>query len=621
MGKRITDVCCILLYSAVSLYGGVYYVDSANGNDTGNGLTLSTSWETINKANQQVQPGDTVYIRKGTYSERITPGTSGTDKNRITYKNYNGERALVARTDRAIRMINRSYITIDGIDCEDVDFYVLLDSCHHIWIQNGTFDNAKTGTGWPVGVRLWKNSHHNRIHHCTLGRVGFVADEDDKGGVLNIGSLTDTLDHSHYNLIENNVFFYGGHHIITVSSSYNVIRNNYFHNEEWMDCDRPEANNKCGNRHIIFENYAPNVMWNIIENNRFAFSGLPPDQLTSSGFNLRTPHNIVRRNVFYYCDGPGMSVETYTSGQLDAKYNYVYHNVYYHNGHHIHPDAENRYECGLQIGKYGQGIPVTDVTVKNNIFYDNKTYAIEFYYTSPDSQVIEGNWEEAGDPLFKDITSQVDPLDPSVPDFQLQQASPCIDSGVFLTNVVSPDGSGMQFQVEDAGYFTNGWGIIKGDLIQLQGALQQVRVTQVDYNSNTITVDKTLAWTTNTGVSLAYEGKGPDIGAFEYGMSIDIKKSVMQNPFHAYHCSIKVIPGRNGVQIVCTINTTDNPEICIYDLSGRCMVSLPVNTKKGMSRIFWNGCDVQGNRCVPGCYIARLNNAEQEAKQSFVYIQ
>ncbi len=620
MEKRITTVCCILLFSAASLFGAVYYVDSANGNDTEAGTTLSTAWKTISKASQQVQPGDTVCVRKGTYSERITPGTNGTEQNRITYKNYHNERVLVAGTDRAIRMINRSYITIDGIDCEDVDFYVLLDSCHHIWIQNGTFDNAKTGTGWPVGVRLWKNSHHNRIHHCTLGRVGFAADEDDKGGVLNIGSLTDTLDHSHYNLIEDNTFFYGGHHIITISSSYNVIRNNYLHNEEWMDCDRPESNNKCGNRHIIFENHAPNVMWNIIENNRFAFTGLPPDQNTSSGFNLRTPHNIVRRNMFYYCDGPGMSVETYTNGQLDAKFNYVYHNVYFHNGHHISPDAESRYECGLQIGKYGEGIEVTDVTVKNNIFHDNKTYAIKFYYTLPDSQVIEGNWEEAGDPLFKDITSQVDPLDPSVPDFQLQQASPCIDSGVFLTKVVSPGGSGTQFQVEDAGYFTNGWGIIKGDLIQLEGALQRVQVTQVDYSSNAITVDQELTWTTNTGVSLAYEGTGPDIGAFEYGMSIDIKKNGMQIPLQDYSSKLQVVPVRNGVQITCIVSAREKPEVCIFDLSGRCLVTLLVNPTNRTSQIFWNGCDTTGNRCAPGCYIARLDNVEHEAKQSFVFI-
>ncbi len=612
MGKRITTVCCILLYSAVSLFGAVYYVDSANGNDTEAGTTLSTAWKTISKASRQVQPGDTVCIRKGTYSERITPGTSGTEQDRITYKNYNGERALVAGTDRAIRMINRSYITIDGIDCEDVDFYVLLDSCHHIWIQNGTFDNAKTGTGWPVGIRLWKNSHHNRIHHCTIGRVGFVADEDDKGGVLNIGSLGETLDRSHYNLIDNNVFFYGGHHIITISSSYNVIRNNYFHNEEWMDCDRPESNNKCGNRHIIFEEHAPNVIWNIVEHNRFAFSGLPPDQNTSSGLNIRTPHNIVRRNLFYYCDGPGMSVETYTYGQLDAKFNYVYHNVYFHNGHHISPDAENRYECGLQIGKYGDGIEVTDVTVKNNIFYDNKTYAIKFYYASEDSQVIEGNWEEAGDPLFKDIASQVDPLDPSVPDFHLRETSPCIDSGVFLTKVVSPDGSGTQFQVDDAGYFTDGWGVIKGDLIQIEGRKDRLRIINVDYTTNIITVDKSVTWTNNLGVASPFEGSGPDIGAFEYGLVNDIKKISPKKSMSSNNCSMRAFSGNGRIRIIYLTDNPENTTIGIYDLSGRLIQRLPVYSQSNESTMFWDGNDHTGKECAIRCFIIVLQKGKMK---------
>jgi hypothetical protein len=65
----------------------------------------------------------------------------------------------------------------------------------------------------------------------------------------------------------------------------------------------------------------------------------------------------------------------------------------------------------------------------------------------------------------------------------------------------------------------DGWGIIEGDFIQLGGQTQRVRITNVDYSSNTITVHQSLSWTNAQGVSLAYEGSAPDLGAYEYGQT------------------------------------------------------------------------------------------------------
>src|SRR5690606_38863747 len=52
----------------------------------------------------------------------------------------------------------------------------------------------------------------------------------------------------------------------------------------------------------------------------------------------------------------------------------------------------------------------------------------------------------------------------------LRSDSPMMNRGGFLTKTTD-FGSGNQINLEDAGYFLDGWGIIEGDLIQLQGQM------------------------------------------------------------------------------------------------------------------------------------------------------
>jgi hypothetical protein len=61
----------------------------------------------------------------------------------------------------------------------------------------------------------------------------------------------------------------------------------------------------------------------------------------------------------------------------------------------------------------------------------------------------------------------------------------------------------------------NGWGLIDGDLIQLEGQTQTARIKNINYTTNTITVDTPLYWNNGQGISLAYQGFAPDVGAYE----------------------------------------------------------------------------------------------------------
>ena len=61
------------------------------------------------------------------------------------------------------------------------------------------------------------------------------------------------------------------------------------------------------------------------------------------------------------------------------------------------------------------------------------------------------------------------------------------------------------------------WGIVQGEQIQLQWSTQRARITGINYQTQSVTVDTNLTWTQNQGVALSYEGSAPDAGAFEVG--------------------------------------------------------------------------------------------------------
>jgi hypothetical protein len=104
--------------------GATYYVDATVGHDSNSGISEALAWETIGKANEALQPGDTVLIKAGRYSEKIRPANSGTSGNaRITYRAFGDGDVIIPEVDGrtftldagAIALGGKSYVTVDGI--------------------------------------------------------------------------------------------------------------------------------------------------------------------------------------------------------------------------------------------------------------------------------------------------------------------------------------------------------------------------------------------------------------------------------------------------------------------------------------------------------------------------
>jgi hypothetical protein len=489
----------------------VHYV-SQNGTATWVQSIDITTPCSLPTANANSSAGDTVYLRGGTYSNigSINPAHSGTSENsRIVYGNYHNEKTTISDATDGIYLYKKSYISVSGIDFENLNRFLRIYAGHYNIIAYCTFNQRKSTSGeWAGGLiaddfndttPASENSTYNRVHHCSFYRWVYGTFTEHRGGILDIGSWERyPVDESDCNLIEYNTFAYGGHHTLGVYSKYNVIRNNYFHNEtsaaQWAFA---------GYRDAITE--GPVGGYCLYENNRFAFAD------SASGLALRTHHNILRFNMFYH-NGMG-GIQAVRSDTADcADSNHIYNNDFYRNGYQADYAG---FSGGLYFCDWGNGDPIGN-TIKNNIFYDNKGGAITTDAVAT-PQMVENNWQ-VGDPLFADDESTLDTLAPNLPDFHLQAASRCIDSGTFLTRIITPAGNGQQFQVEDAAYFMNGWGIpgVAGDEIRLLGTDQKARLTSVNYQTNAVTVDKSVTWTQNQGVCLAYQGSAPDLGAYEY---------------------------------------------------------------------------------------------------------
>jgi hypothetical protein len=74
--------------------GAKRFVDAGKGDDAAAG-TERTPWRTLSHATRQLAPGDTLYLRGGTYYEKVALTRSGTPEAPITICSYPGELAVL----------------------------------------------------------------------------------------------------------------------------------------------------------------------------------------------------------------------------------------------------------------------------------------------------------------------------------------------------------------------------------------------------------------------------------------------------------------------------------------------------------------------------------------------
>src|ERR1700744_1806934 len=93
------------------LFAATYYVSQSAGNDNytaAQATNITTPWQTIQQAANNVAAGDTVLIRAGTYRETVSVPLSGTSNAPITFEGYSNEVAVVSGAEPATNWVMES---------------------------------------------------------------------------------------------------------------------------------------------------------------------------------------------------------------------------------------------------------------------------------------------------------------------------------------------------------------------------------------------------------------------------------------------------------------------------------------------------------------------------------
>jgi parallel beta-helix repeat protein len=413
----------ILTFLLTNSFAVDYYVSALTGSDSNNGLTTNTAFRNIQKAADRTNPGDTVFIMNGTYSETkvlfsihatvLYISRSGNANAYITYKNYPGHQPKISGVNcrwNCVR-IRANYIRFEGIELEGpnqsityeearamYDYYVATPSASRDWNLIGTMNtNGLSLGGDMISSVPW---HHIEVRNCVV--------HDFQGGGIG-GSDFD------YITVENNVVYNNSWYGMYATSGISV-----FHSRDF------DSNTSS------YKNF---VRGNICHNNKTLIpwagrdylsdgNGIIIDDNKNSQVTGGTPYagkTLVENNVSYNNGGSG--IHAYSSNNVD-----IINNTAYNNGTVVaYPEI------------YGQD--GMNVNIYNNIMYartggacnsnaGGTTYDFNVYFNGPASR--KGANDVVADPKFVKLA-----LDETA-DFKLRNTSPAINSGTNAAGKFSP---------------------------------------------------------------------------------------------------------------------------------------------------------------------------------------
>ena len=142
-----------------------YYYVSLAGNDQNSG-TFDSPWRTFSKATKSVQPGNTVYIRGGTYTEQLSPTVNGTASNYITFAGYPGE--VTTLSVAGISVAGKNYIRLGNLNVTgSTTNCVSITNSTYIEVNGLNVSNCNTRGIYVSGGNQITISN-NKVNHITL---------------------------------------------------------------------------------------------------------------------------------------------------------------------------------------------------------------------------------------------------------------------------------------------------------------------------------------------------------------------------------------------------------------------------------------------------------------------
>ncbi|MEA2522407.1 MAG: hypothetical protein QOI81_2053 [Actinomycetota bacterium] len=153
-----------LLVPQSALAANVLHVDKKNSHcsDSGNG-TASAPYCTIQAAVNKANPGTTVLVESGIYSEKVSVNVSGTSTAPIVIQAAGGANVTVTSPGNGFALNNVNWVTLDGfIIADSIGYGVLASGCNHVTVSNnhvsGSGKKTAGNTRYAILVRDTTNS-------------------------------------------------------------------------------------------------------------------------------------------------------------------------------------------------------------------------------------------------------------------------------------------------------------------------------------------------------------------------------------------------------------------------------------------------------------------------------
>ena len=234
--RRILSILTFLFCFSISSQNS-YYVSSSLGDNSNSGTSDNSPFKTINRAFDNLQPGDTINVMNGLYhnvdygtaSPHATDGSqstnmnnppavivnkSGTQGNYITLRNLPGHKPKIKYDGRGGILINgpQSYVIIEGFEIEGP-------------VASITYDQAITDRQWKVKADQ-EDLNYNHSYFASFGIWG--------------GFSQDFL-HHHIIVRNNEVHHTTGSGIRFNDSDHITIENNTVYNTTWWTSNASSA--------------------------------------------------------------------------------------------------------------------------------------------------------------------------------------------------------------------------------------------------------------------------------------------------------------------------------------------------------------------------------------------
>lgn len=382
---KIMLVCVMLSAFSKSAFAATYFVSFGNsgnssipvgsdGNSKTQAQNINTPWKTIQHAADNIDGGDTVYIRAGTYNE----GVHYTNKTRTaepytTFAAYNGEKVIVDGTgikfdsssqEGLVYFKESDYIRISGLTVQNANMAgIYVSYADHIKIDNNITHNTLRS-----GISVWGSStvviEYNNI---SLANCGTIEGEDD-----------------HQNPV--------------TYKAYECPNQTATPSEEFLSVD------SCNNVDVRFNTLHDGARPYTNEIINGIYMGLPPARAGGEGLNIKSASYNVRvynNEVYNLPSKLGIAVDAWGHYLHDVD---IYNNIVHDNGVGFLP--ENEENCILDDNKNCIFSLAENIRLYNNIGYNNKTACVHVpNYSSPAREGPKKNFYFYNNTCYNNDTS------------------------------------------------------------------------------------------------------------------------------------------------------------------------------------------------------------------------